>query len=70
MVDYHTSSHWKITHITLQGTAIIKKIYICDCIIQCLPPYSFINHIIDSVVRFLNIFLIILKTSMFVTYST
>jgi hypothetical protein len=27
IVDYHISSHWKITHITLKGTAVIKNLY-------------------------------------------
>jgi hypothetical protein len=27
IVDYHTSSHWKRTHITLQVPCIIKNLY-------------------------------------------
>jgi hypothetical protein len=28
MMDYHISSDWKITYLTLQGPAIIKNVYI------------------------------------------
>jgi hypothetical protein len=56
MIDYHISSNLKITHITLQGTAKIKNMYI----FYIIPPllvfttlfsYSLINHITGSVFR-------------------
>jgi hypothetical protein len=44
VVDYHNSLHWKIAHITLQGSAVIKNLYTSNIIPHITVFAKFFSH--------------------------